>query len=98
MKKNICAVAILLSSCLAVAGLPMEGKIPLWPEGKIPDFQEQQIAATTEEAKAPGFAREANRMPHIQWFVAPKDAPPAGEIECKLAQTVAAFLGKQMES
>ena len=31
-------------------------------------------------------------------FVAPKDASPAGEIECKLAQTVAAFLGKQMES
>lgn len=31
-------------------------------------------------------------------FVAPKDAPPAGEIECRLAQTVAAFLGKQMES
>ena len=31
-------------------------------------------------------------------FVAAKDAPPAGEIECKLAQTVAAFLGKQMES
>ena len=31
-------------------------------------------------------------------FVAPKDAAPAGEIECKLAQTVAAFLGKQMES
>ena len=31
-------------------------------------------------------------------FVAPKDAPPAGEIECKLAQTVAAFLGKQMEN
>ena len=31
-------------------------------------------------------------------FVAAKDAPPAGEIECKLAQTVAAFLGKQMEN
>ena len=31
-------------------------------------------------------------------FVAPKDAPSAGEIEYKLAQTVAAFLGKQMES
>ena len=31
-------------------------------------------------------------------FVGPKDAPPAGEIECKLAQTVAAFLGKQMEN
>ncbi len=31
-------------------------------------------------------------------FVAPKEAPASGEIEYKLAQTVAAFLGKQMES
>ena len=74
MKKNFCAVAMLLSSCLT-AGLPMEEKIPLWPDGKIPDFQEHQIAATTEEAKAPGFVPAANRMPHLQWFVAPKEAP-----------------------
>ncbi len=31
-------------------------------------------------------------------FVTPRNAPPAGEVEYKLAQTVAAFLGKQMES
>ena len=31
-------------------------------------------------------------------FAAPKHAPPPGEVEHKLAQTVAAFLGKQMES
>ncbi len=30
-------------------------------------------------------------------FVAEKSAPPAGEVEVKLAQTVASFLGKQME-
>ena len=30
-------------------------------------------------------------------FVSEKDAPPAGEVEVKLAQTVASFLGKQME-
>ena len=74
MKKNFCAVAMLLTSCLS-AGLPMEDKIPLWPDGKIPDFQEHQIAATTEEAKASDFDRAANRMPHVQWFVSPKDAP-----------------------
>ena len=74
MKKNFCAVAMLLSSCLT-AGLPMEEKIPLWPDGKIPDFQEHQIAATTEEAKTPGFVPAANRMPHLQWFVSPKEAP-----------------------
>ena len=31
-------------------------------------------------------------------FVAPRGTAPAGEVELKLAQTVAAFLGKQMES
>lgn len=31
-------------------------------------------------------------------FVSPKNAPPAGDLEYKLAQTVAAFLGKQMEA
>ncbi len=74
MKKNICAVAMLISSCLT-AGLPMEGKIPLWPDGKIPDLQEHQIAATTAEARTRGFNRAANRMPHIQWFAPAKGAP-----------------------
>ena len=31
-------------------------------------------------------------------FVTERNAPPAGEVEYKLAQTVAVFLGKQMES
>jgi len=50
-------------------------RIPLWPEGKIPDFQPQQVAATTEEMKAPGFVRDAHRMPYLEWF----DAPAAGK-------------------
>ena len=31
-------------------------------------------------------------------FVTPRGSRPAGELELKLAQTVACFLGKQMES
>lgn len=31
-------------------------------------------------------------------FIGPKNSPPAGDVEYKLAQTVASFLGKQMES
>jgi len=31
-------------------------------------------------------------------FVADREAPPAGEVEYRLAQTAASFLGKQMES
>ena len=75
MKNYMCAMTILLSSVLTAAGLPMGEKIPLWPDGQIPDFQDHQIAATTEEAKAPGFVPSANCMPHLQWFLSPKDAP-----------------------
>jgi acetyl esterase/lipase len=43
----------------------------LWPEGKIPDFQPQQIAATTEEVKAPGFKAAEHVMPYLDWYEAP---------------------------
>ena len=43
----------------------------LWPEGKTPDFQPQQIAATTEEVKAPGFKAAEHVMPYLDWFEAP---------------------------
>ena len=54
---------------------------PLWPEGKIPDFQEQQIAAMTDVAgkypKDPksGFRPEAHRMPYLDWY-----DPPAADV------------------
>ena len=76
MKKAVtCAMATALTACMAVFALPMGEKIYLWPDGKMPDPQDHQIAATTEEAKAPGFDRAANRMPHVQWFDAVKDTP-----------------------
>ena len=70
-----CAMATALTACMAAFALPMGEKIPLWPDGKMPDAQDHQIAATTEEAKAPGFDRAANRMPHVQWFDAVEGAP-----------------------
>lgn len=48
-------------------------RVPLWPEGKIPNFQPEQIAATNQEAKAPGFKPEANTMPHLNWYEPPKE-------------------------
>ncbi|MBO4514030.1 MAG: hypothetical protein J5746_14835, partial [Victivallales bacterium] len=47
-------------------------KYYLWPEGRMPDAQPQQIAATTEEAAAEDFRPEDNRFPHIQWFRPPE--------------------------
>ena len=48
-------------------------RLPLWPEGKIPNFQPQQIAATTKEVRQPGFKREEYSMPYLEWFDAPSE-------------------------
>ena len=69
MKKLIILCAWLLVAVLAFAG----ERVALWPEGKIPDFQAQQIAATTQEVKAPGFKTAAHTMPHLDWYEAPAE-------------------------
>ena len=46
-------------------------RVALWPVGKIPDYQPQQIAATTQEVKSPGFNVAENTMPHLDWYEAP---------------------------
>ena len=37
----------------------------------MPDAQEGQIAAMTDESKAPGFKPEKHRIPYLEWFEAP---------------------------
>ena len=49
---------------------------PLWPEGKIPDFQAHQIGAMTDEVEDAGFKPEERRMPYLEWFEKP--ASPNG--------------------
>ena len=48
-------------------------RVPLWPEGKIPNFQPQQIAATTKEVRQHGFKREEHTMPYLKWFDTPSE-------------------------
>ncbi|MHB8957200.1 MAG: alpha/beta hydrolase, partial [Pirellulaceae bacterium] len=50
-----------------------EERVALWPEGKIPDFQTSQIAATTPEVKAPGFKAADHAMPYLDWYEAPAE-------------------------
>ena len=57
---------------LLVTGMACAGeRVALWPVGKIPDYQPQQIAATTQEVKSPGFNAAENTMPHLDWYEAP---------------------------
>lgn len=63
---------LILSVCLLASVVASAGeRVALWPEGKIPDFQAHQIAATTQEARAPGFKAAEHTMPHLDWYDAP---------------------------
>ncbi|HRR34987.1 MAG TPA: alpha/beta hydrolase [Kiritimatiellia bacterium] len=46
-------------------------RVALWPDGQIPNFQPQQIAATTQEVKEPGFKPAEHTMPYLSWYEAP---------------------------
>jgi acetyl esterase/lipase len=50
--------------------------MPLWPEGKMPDAQPQQIAAFLQAQQAPGFNPDEHRLPYIEWM--PPPAKPNG--------------------
>ena len=57
--KNYLSLVMCLASSSLLAGVVQ----PLWPAGTIPDFQEHQIAAPSQEVQKPGFDRAAHRMP-----------------------------------
>jgi acetyl esterase/lipase len=69
MKKTLIVSSWILVTALACAG----ERVGLWPEGKIPDFQPQQIAATTKEVNAPGFKAAEHAMPYLDWHEAPAE-------------------------
>ena len=43
----------------------------IWPKGKMPDSQEHQIAAMTDEAGAPRFKADKHRVAYLEWLEAP---------------------------
>ena len=66
MKRFIAILALLVS--IASYGWEREN---IWPKGKMPDAQDGQIAAMTDEATDPSFKKEKHRMPYLEWFDAP---------------------------
>ncbi len=68
MKKSLLAiVAVCLSFSLFAAG----ERQAVWPEAKMPDRQEHQIAAMTDEVGAAGFNPDKHRIAYLEWFDAP---------------------------
>ena len=64
---------VVLAAALCASAAFAE-KVYLWPEGKMPDAQPEQIAAMTDVSRAPGFNADEWRRPYIEWM-----APPAAE-------------------
>ncbi len=65
---------LLLASCLWLSVQALAGeRVSLWPDGKIPNFQTHQIAATGKEVKMDGFKAEQNTMPHLNWYTPPTE-------------------------
>ena len=67
IKKTLVLSYWLLAAVLTYAG----DRVGLWPAGKMPDYQTQQIAATTKEAKAPGFKAGQHAMAYLDWYEPP---------------------------
>jgi Esterase/lipase len=43
----------------------------IWPSGKMPDSQEHQIAAMTDEVSAPDFKPNKHKVAYLDWYEAP---------------------------
>ena len=71
--KKMMMIGLVLAAGMSFAAAPWRNgeRVPLWPEGKIPDFQEHQIGAMTDEASTNAEWRAAHRMPYLEWFDAP---------------------------
>ena len=67
MRKKTLMICSLLVSAMAFAA----ERQAVWPEGKIPDFQKHQYAATTKERAQEGFKASEWTMPYLDWYDAP---------------------------
>ena len=69
-------IAIILSLLLLGWTLGAQERMPVWPQGQMPDMQGHQIAAMTNEAGKEGFNPDQHRIPYLEWYETP--AKPNG--------------------
>ena len=69
-------IAIILSLLLLGWTLGAQERMPVWPQGQMPDMQGHQIAAMTNEAGKEGFNPDQHRIPYLEWYESP--AKPNG--------------------
>lgn len=64
-------ITLLLFALLTSFGLTAQERETVWPKGKMPNKQEHQIAAMTDEAGSKDFKPNKHRIAYIEWYKAP---------------------------
>ena len=64
-------IVIFLAALSMTFGLIAQERELVWPKGKMPDKQDHQIAAMTDEADASDFDPDKHRIAYLEWFDAP---------------------------
>lgn len=62
--------SLILGILITVSALAWE-RVPLWPNGKMPDKQDHQIAAMTNEVSSRDFNPKKHASAYLEWFEAP---------------------------
>ena len=70
MMKRLLSFLLVLCAAATAAGAQVRELV--WPAGRMPDAQPQQIAAMTDVSKAKDFKPDEWRRPYIEWADAPK--------------------------
>ena len=89
MKKRV-FVLILMLAAINASGWEREY---IWPNGKMPDSQMQQVATMTDELFQPDFNPDTHRKPYLEWFDAP--APEVRNGGCSVSTWFTAPRGRK---
>lgn len=65
-------ILLLMLALYALCGMAWERET-VWPKGKMPDQQDHQIAAMTDEAGDPKFKAKDHRTAYLEWFDRPAE-------------------------
>ena len=66
MRKMTCLLALFISISLFA-----NERVNIWPKDKMPQRQDHQIAAMTDEAGQKDFKADKNRVAYLEWYDAP---------------------------
>ena len=64
-------ITLLLTALLVSFGLAAQERQTVWPKGKMPDKQDHQIAAMTNETSQKDFKADKHRVAYLEWCDAP---------------------------